>query len=59
MTGALELVEGREQSCKDAGAVPGISLTRPPGGGYDDGWTTISELPSGSRSQNIGGTGSP
>ena len=24
-----------------------------------DGWTTMSELPSGSRSQNIGGTGPP
>lgn len=34
--------------------------TRPgEGGGYDDGSTMISEFPSGSRSQNIGGTGSP
>jgi hypothetical protein len=29
------------------------------GGDQAEGWTTMSELPSGSRSQNIGGTGPP
>ena len=40
-----------------AGALTPIAHRSFPG--YEEGSTTISELPSGSRSQNIGGTGSP
>jgi len=32
---------------------------RPGASGYESTWTTISEFPSGSRTQNMGGTGSP
>ena len=34
-------------------------LSGPVSGRYRIGWTIVSELPSGSRSQNIGGIGSP
>jgi len=42
-----------DQQCR------GVFLDTAPAVSYDDGWTMASEFPSGSRSQNIGGTGSP